>query len=68
MEEDATLYPDAPRRQDRSVSEGRPQRLASALKVAVQGFEGRVIIPPCAIFIAGVVVGAGVVLYATYSK
>ena len=36
---------------DRGVSQGRPQRRASALKVAVQGFEGRVIIPPWAVFI-----------------
>jgi len=34
----------------------------------VQGFEGRVIIPPWAVFIAGVVVGAVVVFYVTCSK
>ena len=43
--------------------------------MAVQGFEGRVIIPPwawwehnCTVFIAGVVVGAVVVFYVTCSK
>ena len=68
MEGEATLYPDAPWRQDRGVSQGRPQRRAAALKVAVQGFEGRVITPPWAVFIAGVVVGAVVVFYVTCSK
>ena len=68
MEEDATPYPDAPWRQDRSVVEGRPQRRVADLKAAVQGFEASVVISPWAIFIAGVVVGASVVLYVTYSK
>ena len=52
----------------RGVAQGRPHRGAADLKVAVQGFEGRVIIPPWTIFIAGVVVGAVVVLYVTCSK
>ena len=68
MEGEATLYPDAPWRQDRGVPEGRPQRRASALKVVVQGFEGRVTIPPWAVFISGVVVGATVALYVACSK
>ena len=52
----------------RGVAQGRPDRRAADLKVAVRGFEGRVITPPWAVFIAGVVVGAVVVFYVTCSK
>jgi hypothetical protein len=34
---------------DRGISQGRPQRRAAALKVAVQGFEGSVTTPPGAV-------------------
>ena len=68
MDSEATPYPDAPWSQDRGVAEGRPQRRAAAIKLAIQGFEGAVAIPQWAIFIAGGVVGAIIALYATSSK
>ena len=68
MDSEATPYPDAPWNQDRAVAQGRPQRRAAAIKVAVQGFEGAVAIPHWAIFIAGGVVGAIIAFYATGSR
>ena len=68
MDSDETLYPDAPWNQDRGVIQGRPQRRATSMKLAILGFEGPVVIPHWIIFIAGGAVVAIIALYATSSK
>ena len=68
MDGEETLYPDAPWNQDRGVVQGRPQRRAASMKVAIQGFECPVVIPHWIVFIAGGAVGAIIALYAASSK